>query len=544
MEAEQLAALGRGLVVGCHEANYAQSRVGTGRLPSTGDPDVFPTGGPAPTYPQLVTYLQEPDVLESALPTEAATGPGAPGRRRRLWLVLLVVLACLAAAAVVGVVWLRGDDAPSYPAAWDPEVQPFTEIVEKERDLKFEHPVYVDFLSKKDFQKKVTADEKDLTDEDREEIERYTGMFRALGLIEGDVDLFDTVNQLQGSAVIGYYSYDDERIRIRGTKLTPAVQSTLVHELTHALQDQNFDLGKRFDAFGDDDSAAEGAFDALVEGDARRIETAWRQGLAAKDKKALDQAQTRRGNGFDEESTDIPEVLKTLMSSPYVFGEALLKVAMEKGGERAVDDLFRSPPTTEEQQLDPWTLVADHQGYLNVTEPSIEKGEKKFDGGSFGAITWMLVLAERIPVKQALEAADGWGGDSYAAFERDGVSCVKLDYVGDAAHRSRPDAGRPGSVGGPLTQGHRTRAPRRFEADLRVVRRRRGRRPGGDRLLERRGGTGAHPHLPVRDAGALGDGHADRSVQRRPPHSRVHRRRAERTEDRQGAGAAGHRTVS
>ena len=35
--------------------------------------------------------------------------------------------------------------------------------------------------------------------------------------------------------------------RVRGTELTPAVESTLVHELTHALQDQNFDLGKRFE---------------------------------------------------------------------------------------------------------------------------------------------------------------------------------------------------------------------------------------------------------------------------------------------------------
>ena len=89
------------------------------------------------------------------------------------------------------------------------------------------------------------------------------------------------------------------------------------------------------------------------------------------------------------------------------------------------------PPTTEEQQLDPWTLVADHQGYLEVSEPTLAKGEEKFDSGDFGAISWLLVLAERIPVKQALTAALGWGGDSYVAFDRDDVSCVRLDYAGD-----------------------------------------------------------------------------------------------------------------
>ncbi len=55
----------------------------------------------------------------------------------------------------------------------------------------------------------------------------------------------------------------------------------LVHELTHALQDQNFDLGKRFDELDKADdansSAASSGFDALVEGDARRIEDKWRR---------------------------------------------------------------------------------------------------------------------------------------------------------------------------------------------------------------------------------------------------------------------------
>jgi hypothetical protein len=97
-----------------------------------------------------------------------------------------------------------------------------------------------------------------------------------------------------------------------------------------------------------------------------------------------------------------------------------------------VDDLFRSPPSTEEQQVDPWTIVADHQGYLTVPAPKPAKDEKEFgDGGSFGAIGWLLLLSERLPAKQALRAVDGWGGDSYASYQRDGVSCVTINYRGD-----------------------------------------------------------------------------------------------------------------
>ena len=119
------------------------------------------------------------------------------------------------------------------------------------------------------------------------------------------------------------------------------------------------------------------------------------------------------------------------MSAPYVFGEALLRVAVDEGGERAVDNLFRSPPKTEEQQLDPWTLVEDHEGHLNVKAPSLPDGEKSFDDGPFGSIGWLVVLSERIPAEQAITATDGWGGDAYVAFERDGVSCVRMTYAGD-----------------------------------------------------------------------------------------------------------------
>ena len=41
------------------------------------------------------------------------------------------------------------------------------------------------------------------------------------------------------------------------------------------------------------------------------------------------------------------------------------------------------------------------------------------------------MLSERLPVEQALTAVDGWGGDSMAAYDSDGVSCVAIDYRAD-----------------------------------------------------------------------------------------------------------------
>ena len=112
-------------------------------------------------------------------------------------------------------------------------------------------------------------------------------MFRALGLIEGDVDLFDKSNELQGKGIIGFYSYDDERLRIRGTELTPDVECVLVHELTHALQDQNFDLGKRFEELDKADDANSSA--------ARRRLRRARRGRRAPDRGEVARQPHRRG---------------------------------------------------------------------------------------------------------------------------------------------------------------------------------------------------------------------------------------------------------
>jgi hypothetical protein len=366
---------------------------------------------------------------------DALLTPDPPPPRRWPYVFFAVSMVAAAVAVVLGVRHASGPAGPPHPSTWDPRVQKYVDFVEKARGLEFQHPVYVDFLSDAAFTKQVTSDPSELSDEDRKQLDQYAGTLRALGLVNGDVDLVDEDNELQGQGIVGFYSYEDERLRIRGTEVTPAVESTIVHELTHALQDQNFDLGQRFEALDRADdansTAAAAGFHALVEGDARRIEGLWRDRLPAKRRAALDKEQRAAQRGFEKGVRDVPDVMVTMLAAPYDLGEALLAVARQQGGDSAVDDLFRSPPSTEEQQLDPWTLVADHQGFLNVPAPELPAGATSFDDGAFGALTWLMVLSERLPVGQALTAVDGWGGDSYAAYDQDGVSCVSVDYRAD-----------------------------------------------------------------------------------------------------------------
>ncbi|MEP6816491.1 MAG: hypothetical protein ABI873_13160 [Marmoricola sp.] len=120
----------------------------------------------------------------------------------------------------------------------------------------------------------------------------------------------------------------------------------------------------------------------------------------------------------------------TMMTSPYALGEGLVQTVAAHGGNAAVDELFRDAPTHESSLLDPFQVLAGHTGATKVDEPKVKAGEKKFDSGEFGELTWYLMLAERLPQLDALAAADGWGGDAYVAYEHNGDSCARMTYTG------------------------------------------------------------------------------------------------------------------
>ncbi|MCW2840616.1 MAG: hypothetical protein JWR55_2099, partial [Aeromicrobium sp.] len=64
-----------------------------------------------------------------------------------------------------------------------------------------------------------------------------------------------------------------------------------------------------------------------------------------------------------------------------------------------------------------------------VDIPATEAGEKKIDSGQIGALATYLMLAERIPLHEALAAADAWAGDAFVAFTRDDVVCARVHYA-------------------------------------------------------------------------------------------------------------------
>lgn len=376
--------------------------------------------------------------------------PPAPTKGSRLPLLigLVVLVLGLAGGGFVAFKVLGDDDKKDagksaekeivFPEKWDERILPYTEIASKERDLDFKHPVEVRFLSNTDFEKDFKADEEELNDSDKKEIEQFTGMLRAVGMISGDVDLYKAFNDFQSSGTLAYYSTEEKRITVRGTKITPAMKSTLVHELVHVLQDQNFDIGARTEAFsedaedGDTPDNESSVFDAIVEGDASRIESQYRESLSEAEQRRLDASEEEQNEDANDAYKKLPKIVVTLETAPYALGEAVVAAVAEDGGNDAVDDLFTDTPKHEAALLDAFEVLTDDTDADDVDVPELGAGEEKFASGEFGSLTLFFMLAERLPLKDALATADGWDGDKYVAYTSGGKSCVQIALEGDS----------------------------------------------------------------------------------------------------------------
>lgn len=310
------------------------------------------------------------------------------------------------------------DTGDGSPSAWDPRIVDLVRFVERDRGLTFERPVKSRFLADAEFRKKVT-DNDALTKKDRAEIRHYEGVFRALGLIEGKVDLLKELNQLSGAAVIGLYDPKTKTIYIRGGAITPPMRPTIVHELTHALQDQRFDLTLDLKPSG-----ADSAYTALVEADAVRIQDDYTQTRPDAEQKAIDEADAQQASGADLKG--VPPILTELFELPYVLGPPFVKAIIRKNGKPGVDRAFEDKPSTEEQIAEPQEyLIGDKPS--KVATPELGPGEKKFgDPDDFGMISLLLVLGERLAFPQAWAAADGWKGDASITYRSGGKDCIRV----------------------------------------------------------------------------------------------------------------------
>ena len=232
-----------------------------------------------------------------------------PALRALIGVIVLVLVGDAAALATI-------DKEPAFPKKWDSRVAKLASFVEDNRHLRYKHAVDVRFLTEAEYKKEADISG-DITDEDNEEIKNFVGQARALGLLSKDTDLLKDLNTIQTGGTLAYYDSDAEEMVIRGTKLTPGLRVTVVHELTHALQDQYFDLGTPLKPNQSDEF-----FSGLAEGDATRVENLFVEAMSESEQNEYFDEQNQQSDDAGTALDGVAPSLLQLFGAPYALGRA------------------------------------------------------------------------------------------------------------------------------------------------------------------------------------------------------------------------------
>lgn len=328
----------------------------------------------------------------------------------------------VAVLVAIGTVVITRGGRRSYPDTWDPALADLVPFVERAKGATFEHPVRAVFLTDDEFDERVAPDTAAMSDDDRAATLQSEAMLRALGLQGGSGSLLDQQTTAATEGVAAFYDPDREEIVIPADDPGSLLNRlTLVHELTHALQDQ---LGQLDAEPGDTDEAD--AFQALVEGEAEHVATAWFLSLDDDEQSELGDAEDAEADDVDVD--DVSPALIAQFAFPYAVGEPMVAAFDDAG---RLPGAFDDPPVSTADVLDPDRWL-DPVAVVPVDDPELADGEEaEGEADTLGALTLYLMLASAIEPADALRLTDGWGGDRMQAYtDEDSTVCVRVALTG------------------------------------------------------------------------------------------------------------------
>ncbi len=361
-------------------------------------------------------------------------------RRRRALTLLTTVLAALVLSGcsshTVQVPWLDfavrlpGASPTPKPVAAAPNLEPtgpqptiqeFVPIaerfVEQHRGLQFKSPVRVTLLDDAAFRERLLG--KSATPADEQALATSSKELKALHLVDKTVDLNTATRTLLGAGVSGFYDPKSKSLVVRGVSATPYVREVLVHELTHALQDQWFGIDRPILNKANDEQGS--SFQAVFEGDAVRIQKQYHASMTPLEQAQSVQEESAQGGGTP---SGVPQVLLELISFPYIVGPAFVDNLQSIGGQAKVDDAFVHPPTTSAQLIDIHRYLA---GDKALTVPAPKADAASFDQSVLGEFGLLLLFEKvgTITPQQAVKIGNLWGGDQYVAWDSPVGACLR-----------------------------------------------------------------------------------------------------------------------
>jgi hypothetical protein len=333
-----------------------------------------------------------------------------------------------------GPVEAQGDDVD---ARFDEIAQEVAAI----RNLPIQDEVVEDFLPRDELQAQLLiAFEEDYPEAERDADQQ---LLIAFGLIPEDTDIGQLYLDLYTEQIAGFYDPEaDELFVIAGEgELSALDEVTYAHEVTHALQDQAYDLEAIREPYEENDDALL-AITALIEGDATAVQLDYllsQPALLARF--TVEAAQMEEMPQLD----NAPPVIREALLFPYSAGQEFVATLQEEGDYEAVDAAYADLPVTTEQILHPekYTGERDEPTPVNLPDllPTLGSDWEQLDANNFGEFQIRIMLEGELPGAEAEDAAAGWDGDQYALYTSGDGEVIVWQSVWDSEDDAAAFAG-------------------------------------------------------------------------------------------------------
>ncbi len=271
---------------------------------------------------------------------------------------------------------------------------------------------------------------------------------KMFGFVPRDFDLAKETVDLVSEQAAAFYDYSKKRLFVLDSTSEGTEQRVaLVHELAHALADQQHPLGKYLKKGSPDDDAST-AREAVMEGQATWLTWAYvskrgggKPEVSAEMLEKLTDNSGAGGTDFPVFSKE-PLYLRESLVFPYDEGMKFQDAVYHQLGRKSFDEVFYRPPRSTQQILHPKTYIADEKP-VDVDPPPLDKSiQKQFralNDGVVGEFDHSMLLRQFVGDKEGRAAARSWRGGAFRLFEHKGDKYPVLTY---ASEWTSPDAAR------------------------------------------------------------------------------------------------------
>lgn len=301
--------------------------------------------------------------------------------------------------------------------------------VEAIRGLRFKTPVRMEILSGAEARASFKSKLEPRAEEQARHLQRA---YVHMSLIPRSADLVNGYLDLAEKGVAGYYEPGSKTFYLLDHVAPDEVRSVIAHELTHALEDQHYDLGAAMKKAEDDDHAT--AILSVIEGSATVVMIAYLVRQEERSRTEFEAVERRRAKRV-EGLKAAPSFTQRSLAMPYILGITFLLRGNlfnwigPDGGVRIadIDTAYAHPPRSTRHILHPdeyWHAPERPRRTLSLPDlsPVLGTGWSRALEGCIGELGLSVLTGARVdlgapeallPTRWTHAAATGTVGDVF-----------------------------------------------------------------------------------------------------------------------------------